>query len=97
MNLDKDLWAANTGPMQALLNVGYGSDVTIAELAHTVARVVGYQGEIRFDTTRPDGSPRKLISSERLLSLGWRPRVDLEHGLKLAYADFLLQCEPLPA
>jgi GDP-L-fucose synthase len=97
MNLDTDLWAANTGPMQALLNVGYGSDVTIAELAHTVARVVGYQGEIRFDTTRPDGSPRKLISSERLLSLGWRPRVDLEHGLKLAYADFLLQCEPLPA
>ncbi|MES2937376.1 MAG: GDP-L-fucose synthase [Pseudomonadota bacterium] len=97
MNMDAAAWAANTEPMQALLNVGYGSDVSIAELARTVARAVGYQGEIRFDKTRPDGSPRKLISSDRLQGLGWRPTVDLERGLALAYADFLRQCEALPA
>ncbi|MBA2672862.1 GDP-L-fucose synthase [Ramlibacter sp.] len=97
MGMDPAAWAANTEPMQALLNVGYGSDVSIAELARTVARVVGYQGEIRFDKTRPDGSPRKLISSERLQGLGWKPTVGLERGLALAYADFLRQCEAQPA
>jgi GDP-L-fucose synthase len=94
---DAGTWGANTEPMQALLNVGYGSDVSIAELARTVARVVGYEGEIRFDKTRPDGSPRKLIDSGRLHALGWRPTVDLEHGLALAYADFRRQHETLTA
>ena len=88
MNLSPSLWAANTKPMQCLLNVGYGSDVSIAELARSVAQVVGYGGHITFDTSRPDGSPRKLIDSKRLHDLGWQPKVKLERGLDLAYADF---------
>lgn len=91
MNCDRASWAAHTRPMQALLNVGYGSDVSVAELAHTVARVVGFTGRVEFDATRPDGSPRKLIDSTRMHLLGWRPRVDLERGLALAYADFRLR------
>jgi GDP-L-fucose synthase len=81
-------WLANTHPMQRLLNVGFGSDVSIAELARAVARAVGFTGDITFDTTRPDGAPRKLLDSSRLLGLGWKPRVSLEEGLRLAYADF---------
>jgi len=88
MNLSPDVWAANTKPMQCLLNVGYGSDVSIAELARSVAGAVGYEGDITFDTTRPDGSPRKLIDSTKLHGLGWRPKVGLAQGLRVAYADF---------
>jgi GDP-L-fucose synthase len=88
MNLDVATWAEHTHPMQRLLNVGYGTDVSIAELAHCVARAVGYEGEITFDTNRPDGSPRKLLDSSRLHKLGWKPKVGLEEGLELAYADF---------
>jgi GDP-L-fucose synthase len=88
MNLSPTVWAANTKPMQCLLNVGYGSDVSIAELARSVADAVGYHGEIKFDTSRPDGSPRKLIDSTRLHQLGWSPKVPLQQGLRTAYADF---------
>jgi GDP-L-fucose synthase len=88
MDMDTATWEANTHPMQRLLNVGYGTDVSIAELARAVAKAVGYEGQITFDTSRPDGAPRKLIDSTRLHALGWRPRVDLEHGLAKAYADF---------
>ncbi|MBC7601604.1 MAG: GDP-L-fucose synthase [Ramlibacter sp.] len=89
MQLPQDAWKSCTSPMQALLNVGYGSDVSIAELAQTIADVVGYQGKIEFDTTRPDGAPRKLIDSARLHAQGWKPKVDLSRGLALAYADFV--------
>ena len=89
MNLDMTAYVAvHTQPMQSHINVGFGSDVTIAELARCVARVVGYEGEILFDASKPDGSPRKLLDSSRLQQLGWKPRVDLEQGLALAYADF---------
>jgi GDP-L-fucose synthase len=88
MNLSPALWLASTKPMQCLLNVGYGSDVSIAELARLVADAVGYEGEITFDTSRPDGSPRKLIDSTRLHDLGWTPKVALQQGLRNAYADF---------
>jgi GDP-L-fucose synthase len=88
MELDSAKWEANTSPMQRLLNVGYGSDVSIAELAHAVAKAVGYEGKITFDINRPDGAPRKLIDSSRLHALGWQPKVGLEQGLALAYADF---------
>jgi GDP-L-fucose synthase len=88
MNLGPAVWAANTKPMQCLLNVGYGTDVSIAELARSVAQAVGYDGKIEFDTSRPDGSPRKLIDSTRLHRLGWSPKVSLEQGLRSAYADF---------
>jgi GDP-L-fucose synthase len=88
MNLSPAVWAANTKPMQCLLNVGYGSDVSIAELAGSVAQAVGYEGRITFDTSRPDGSPRKLLDSARLHRLGWTPKVPLQQGLRIAYADF---------
>jgi GDP-L-fucose synthase len=88
MNLSTSAWAAHTKPMQCLLNVGYGSDISIAELAHCVAKAVGFEGEITFDSSRPDGAPRKLIDSGRLHALGWNPKVALQQGLRTAYADF---------
>jgi GDP-L-fucose synthase len=71
-----------------LINIGYGTDVTIRELAETVRRIVGFSGEITWDTTKPDGTPRKLLDSSRLFALGWRPQVDLETGIRLVYEDF---------
>lgn len=89
MNLPQAVYDQHTSPMQSHINVGYGSDITIAQLAHTVGRVVGYQGDIDFDSTKPDGAPRKLMDSTRLLALGWQAQVNLEEGLKLAYQDFV--------
>lgn len=71
------------------VNVGSGQECSIGELAQTVKRVVGYEGELRFDTTKPDGTPRKLLDSHLIQSLGWKPRVNLEAGLGEAYAAFL--------
>ncbi|MCX7258653.1 MAG: GDP-L-fucose synthase [Polaromonas sp.] len=88
MNLPKAVYDQHTSPMQSHINVGYGSDVTIAQLAHTVGQVVGYQGDIDFDSTKPDGAPRKLMDSSRLLALGWQAQVNLQDGLTLAYQDF---------
>lgn len=70
------------------INVGLGSDLTIRELAERVARVVGFGGAIHWDSAKPDGTPRKLLDSARIFALGWRPAVDLEPGLRHAYADF---------
>jgi GDP-L-fucose synthase len=89
MNLDHATYARHTQPMLSHINVGYGDDVTILELAQAVARTVGYQGTITTDPTKPDGTPRKLMDSSRLKSLGWAPRVALAEGLQLAYQDFL--------
>lgn len=74
---------------EQFINVGGGSELTIRELAETVRRVVGFAGEIVWDTSKPDGMPRKLMDSSRLFALGWRPQVDLETGLRRVYADFL--------
>jgi GDP-L-fucose synthase len=68
-----------------LINVGYGSDVSIRELAETVCRVLGFQGSLVFDASKPDGTPRKLMDSSRLRALGWQPKVDLETGIRLAF------------
>lgn len=87
--LPEAVYTAATRPQQAHLNVGSGSDVTIAELAQAIARVVGFEGELAFDTSRPDGAPRKLMDSSRLRALGWTPRIGLEDGLRHAYEDFL--------
>lgn len=95
MNLGKDVYDQYTSPMHSHINVGYGDDVTIADLAHAVGEAVGYSGEIKFDTSKPDGTPRKLMDSERLNSLGWNPQVDLKDGLKKAYADFLAHADSL--
>ena len=88
MELAKEQYDQVTIPMQSHLNVGYGSDVTIAELAHAVAKVTNYSGVVRFDPSKPDGSPQKLMSSKRLNQLGWKPKVDLINGLIMAYENF---------
>jgi GDP-L-fucose synthase len=73
---------------EQFINVGCGSEVTIKELAETVRRIVGYAGEIVWDATKPDGTPRKLLDSSRILALGWKPQIDLETGIRLACDDF---------
>lgn len=89
MGLDKEIYDQHTQPMQSHINVGFGSDVTINELAHAVASAIGYQGKISFDPSKPDGSPRKWMSSERLNKLGWTAQVSLADGLAIAYRDFV--------
>jgi len=89
MNLPLQAYQAQTSPMQSHLNVGFGSDVTIAELAQAVGQAVGYSGAITFDTSKPDGAPRKWMDSSRLNALGWRAQADLVSGLRAAYADFV--------
>jgi len=91
MGLSKKIYDAHTLPMQSHINVGFGGDVTIAQLAAAVSRAVGYQGQIGFDTSKPDGTPRKWMDSSRLNQLGWHANIGLETGLKLAYEDFLKQ------
>ena len=89
MNLDDETYQANTLPMLSHINVGTGVDCTIRELVETVARVVGFEGEIKFDTSKPDGTPRKLMDSSRLESLGWKYSISLEDGLASTYQWFL--------
>ena len=89
MELDKAIYDSNIKSMESHINVGFGSDITILDLAQTVARVVGYSGSIKTDPSKPDGTPRKLMDSSRLYSLGWRAIVPLETGLMTAYKDFL--------
>jgi GDP-L-fucose synthase len=74
--------------MQSHIKVGFGADITIHELALAVRKTVGYPGNIDFDTSKPDGSPRKLMDSSRLYALGWQAQVSLEAGLAAAYKDF---------
>jgi len=95
MNLDKAVYDIHTQPMQSHINVGYGDDATIRELAHLIGKVVGYAGEIQFDSSKPDGAPRKLMDSHRLNNLGWKPQISLEEGMVLAYQDFLQNANTL--
>ena len=88
MELEKVAYDQQTEPMCSHINVGYGSDITIAELAKSVGEAVGYSGKITLDSTKPDGAPRKWMDSSRLNRLGWEAKVDLSNGLMLAYADF---------
>ena len=74
---------------EQFINVGSGSEITIRDLSELVKRIVGFSGEIVWDKSKPDGTPRKLMDSSRLFALGWKPKVDLETGIRLAYADFL--------
>ncbi|WP_316153681.1 GDP-L-fucose synthase [Cupriavidus sp. BIC8F] len=89
MNLKTEIYAKHVKTMLSHINVGFGSDISIADLARMIARVVGFHGEITFDSTKPDGTPRKLMSSDLLRSLGWRPEIGLESGLAMAYEDFV--------
>jgi GDP-L-fucose synthase len=74
---------------EQFINVGFGSDISIRELVEKVQRIVGFTGKIGWDASKPDGTPRKLMDSSRLLALGWKPEVDLETGIRLAYENFL--------
>jgi len=89
MNLDHDLYRQHTQPMLSHINVGYGNDVSIAELAVLIGQTIGYKGKITYDSSKPDGTPRKLMDSSRLNALGWQANISLEEGLVSAYKDFL--------
>ncbi|KKL72514.1 hypothetical protein LCGC14_2084170, partial [marine sediment metagenome] len=72
-----------------IINIGTGEDITIKELAETIAEVVGYNKGFHFDKTKPDGTPKKLLNVEKINKLGWKAKIDLQTGLKLTYEDFL--------
>jgi GDP-L-fucose synthase len=91
MELDKVKIDQSTKPMQSHINVGYGADVTIAMLAQMVSDAVGFTGQIKYNSSMPDGPPKKLMDSRLISSLGWEPHVNLTEGLRMAYADFLNQ------
>lgn len=71
------------------VNVGCGEDISIKDLTHLIAKVIGYEGEIRWDMSKPNGTPRKLMDASKLRRMGWKPKIDLEQGIRLAYQDFL--------
>jgi GDP-L-fucose synthase len=89
MNLDCETYQANTEPMLSHINVGTGVDCTIRELAETMKRVVGFDGKLVFDASKPDGTPRKLMDVSRLRALGWQASISLESGLQQTYSWFL--------
>ncbi len=89
MNLDEATYGAHTQPMLSHINVGTGQDCTIRELAETIARVTEFQGRLSFDSSKPDGTPRKLMDVSRLAKLGWTASIDLETGLRDAYRWFV--------
>ena len=97
MNLDDDKYTSLLGSDESktgrfeppLVNVGVGEDITIRELAEMVGKVVGFEGDLVFDTTKPDGTPRKLMDVSRLKSIGWEAKTSLETGLRNAYQDFI--------
>jgi len=89
MNIDDETYRSHTRSMLSHLNIGTGTDCSIKEIAGTVARVVGFKGEIEFDTSKPDGTPRKLLDVSRLNTLGWESMISLEEGLKNTYQWFL--------
>ncbi|SFI57918.1 GDP-L-fucose synthase [Nitrosomonas sp. Nm34] len=89
MNMNQDIYRANTQPMLSHINVGTGVDCTIRELAETLARVTGFKGQLAFDASKPDGTPRKLMDVSRLKALGWQAKIQLEEGLRATYAWFV--------
>lgn len=101
MNLDDDKYVSLLGSDESktgrfeppLVNVGVGEDVTIKELAELVGKVVGFEGNLVFDTTKPDGTPRKLMDVSRLNGIGWCARTGIEYGLCNAYRDYLSHFE----
>ena len=93
MNLDAKTYQSCTEPTLSHINVGTGQDCTIRELAETIVRVVGFEGDLVFDTSKPDGTPRKLMDVSRLEALGWLASISLEEGLKDAYNWFLANSE----
>jgi GDP-L-fucose synthase len=91
MNLDRGTYVAHTDPMHSHINIGTGEDVTIAELARLVGETVGYRGRIVFDTSKPDGTPRKLLDVGKLKQLGWQASTPLQEGLRRTYDAFAVR------
>jgi len=89
LELDEEIYQANTQPMLSHINVGTGKDITIREMAETMKEVTRYTGKLSFDTTKSDGAPRKLIEVSRLSKMGWSYSVDLELGLKKTYSWYI--------
>jgi len=96
MNLRETQIGAAFSPQQPpLFNIGHGKDQTIRELAEVIKRIVESDANIVHDRSKPDGTPQKLLDSSKLSALGWRPRVSLEEGLRLAYASFKMGTDPI--
>jgi GDP-L-fucose synthase len=89
LELDKETYQANTQPMLSHINIGTGKDITIREMAQTMKEVIGYTGKLTFDTSKPDGTPRKLIDVTRLHEMGWKYSIELKEGLKKTYDWYL--------
>ncbi len=89
MNISLDKYRSQTEKLQGHINIGFGEDISIRELAIKVAETVKYKGALKFDKTKPDGAPRKLLDSSMIKSLGWRAKIPLEDGLNRTYSDFL--------
>tara|TARA_B100001093_G_C26731563_1_gene972498 strand:+ start:65 stop:1021 length:957 start_codon:yes stop_codon:yes gene_type:complete len=89
MNLDKNTYDEQTSSMCSHINIGSGTDLTVKELAKTIKDVVGYEGDIKFDSSKPDGAPRKLLSSKRINNIGFKHRVSLKDGLIKTYQDYI--------
>ena len=89
LELDQAAYAAPTSPMNSHINIGSGAEISIGDLARLVARVTGFKGEIAFDATKPDGTPRKLLDCTRIMQMGWRAQIGLEDGLRKTYAWYL--------
>jgi GDP-L-fucose synthase len=93
--VDRAVYEANTEPMLSHINVGTGTDVSISELADILADVIGFSGRIVFDTSKPDGTPRKLLDVTRLSAMGWRAKTELRNGIEETYRWFLSTQDPL--
>ena len=89
MNISLDKYRSNTEDSQGHINVGFGEDISIEELALKIAKIVKYKGILKFDRAKPDGTPRKILDSSVLKSLGWKAKINLEEGLNRTYSDFL--------
>ncbi|MEY3219754.1 MAG: hypothetical protein RIT27_1111 [Pseudomonadota bacterium] len=91
MNLSNEIYQTQTQPMLSHLNIGVGEDISIRELAELIARIVGFEGELIFDSLKPDGTPRKLLDVSRLKNLGWQAKISLEEGIRKTYQWYLQQ------
>jgi GDP-L-fucose synthase len=89
MNLDKKIYDKQVDPMRSFLNVGSGQEITIKKLAETIKEVIGFKGEIKFDHSKPDGNLRKLIDSQRINNLGFKPEIEFKEGLMKTYKAFI--------
>lgn len=95
MNMDKSKFYKHIKLMQSHINVGFGEDISILELAECISDVVGFNGRIAFDLGKPNGTPKKLLNSDLIRSLGWKPKISLKNGLKITYEDFLINSNKL--